>query len=262
MRKNNIKTIIIIVLGIVILYLLYLHFSAPKNIIITDIGKIPTQNTNQIFINDSVKGAYQNVLILQDKKTISELQSKNQKLLSELVRLKPELAVSYTENMEQGEVIGELQDSLSSSIDDLIAAKTNLSISKDSFEMFRLELLSKRIPFTITDNKWRFEKGSFTLGGNIKSDSLKIVSKPSLTFGEKGGFLKRKQLSVIVSNENPFMKQDSLKTFYYKSKDKIKPSISAIGLSDGKSITIGAGLNLRKGPISVTLGYTLLHKQF
>ena len=261
MQKNQIKTYLIIALSVVVIILLYSHFSKPKNVVLTDITNIPKQETTQIVANDSIKGATQSSIVITMLKTIQFLQSDNQKLLSKIAKIEPEYVLRYNETLIQGEVIGELKDSLSKTIDSLLFAKGTMT-NKDSFEIFKKLLLSKRIPYEITDNKWRFEKGSFSLAGDIRSDSLKIVSKPFVTFGEKGGFLKRPTISTLVGNENPFMSQDSIQSFIYRPKERVKPTLTAIGLSDGKSITVGAGVNLKYGPVSFTIGYTLFNKTF
>lgn len=262
MSKENIKILIIAALTIIIIYLLYIHFKEPKNVVITDIHNLPTQTTNQLVVNDSTKGASQTVLITNDPATIKALQSQNQQLLTELAKVKPEYVLAYNEKLKQGEVIGTLKDSLSHTIDQLLAAQANKDISIDSFNRFKANILAHRIPFEITDNKWRFEEGSFDLAGNIQSDSLTILSKPFVTFGEKTGFLKRSTITVVVGNENPLMSQDSLKSYVFKPKTKTEFSFTPIFLSDGKSVTGAFGINIKKSILSLTLGYTLFNKTF
>jgi len=58
-----------------------------------------------------------------------------------------------------------------------------------------------------------------------------------------------------VGDKNPNISVDSLKSYVYVPKQKIQLTGTGIVLTNGKNINLGAGINIKKGPISLTIGY-------
>jgi len=246
-RKKIIGGAVIAVLILVII--LTQTCKKPKNDVIEDISVPISQNTEQLYINDSLKAVKQSILLAESKQTINNLQDSIEKIVSAYAQIKPTTVIRYVENSTYKDKVGQYQDSLSTLIDTLISLK-NQNVEYTKY------INSKTIPYVISD-KWFTQKGSFDLKGSIKIDSLKIISEPYVILGEKGKWYQRKTITALVGNKNPNIVQNNLQSFTYKPKTPVQFSGGPVILTNGTQTSVGAGITIKKGLLSLTVGYQL-----
>lgn len=246
MNKLNIIIGVAIVTAITVICLVS-FWKKPKN----DTVVIPTkQEIRIIYLKDSTKAHEQDVLLTNSKNAITFLQDSLTKLFISLSKIEPTTSVNYTTTSEYTNKLGKYQDSLSGLIDSLIYYKQNNS------KYYDLLLSNKKFNYSIQD-KWFSQQGDFDLQGNIKINKLKVKGAPFVVIGEKGKWYQRPTITALVGDENPNIAIDSLKSYMYVPKRKIQLSGTGIILTNGKQTNLGVGLNIKKGPISLTIGYQL-----
>lgn len=248
-----------IVIAVILIWLAIQHFNNPKNVVVDNTTQSVNQKTEQVIVNDSTKGIKQDVLITYDQGVINRMSDSIGLLLADKAKLnKTILTLRYKETYHDTDGINDLADSLSNIIDSLMMDNSVVGI--DSLQSFKSKFYATKIPFKI-NTEWKSEKGIIDQKGNISDYSLDIVSKPTIVFGEKTGFFKRPVYSVVVGNENKLITGDSLHTVYYSPKPKAQYSVGPVFLINNKgSYSGGVGATVRKGILSLTIGYQLINK--
>lgn len=253
---KTLHTIAYIVMLALIVFLAYKYFTLSNRS--TQLTAIEKQQASDIVINDSIKGVEQSILQTSDIKAIRFLQDSLQRLFNEKARVDPEILLKYKETFSQKNQLGEIRDSLFLVIDDLIAKSKDNTISIDSFLAYKNKIINSKIPFKIK-NQWLAQGGTIDFKGNIVSDSIIVISEPLITIGEKKALLKQPVYTVTVGNKNPYITTSSLSSVMYKPKKSTEFSVGPMAMFDGKSIVGGAGINLKRGIFSVSLGYQFIN---
>lgn len=249
--NKPLKTILIIVGILALLGAAIYYFKKPSNQVIDKNTVLVDQKTNK-----TEHGVNQETLVTYDPNLISHLKdSLKDQLIKEAGITKPQTLIKWKTEYIETDTDGEIKDSLSRRIDELIAENRN---NNPNFEALKQALYTKNFPYTI-NTKYRKESGYFNLNGKVHSDSLKIFSEPTLLLGYKTGFLKRPKLIVTIGDKNPDIKIDSLQSIAaLRVPAKGQLSIGPLFLTDGKNYSGGVGLTYRKGWFSVSAGYQLL----
>lgn len=259
-QGSRIITIIIIVVLLIISYFIYKHFKKVSNQIITDVTVPVKQNTKVIKVNDSTKGIFQDILITNDKAVIKNLQDSVLSLLTKNAKLTSTLNISFEEKYKESNATGHLRDSLSIEFNKLLATYKSGLLSMEEFEKIKNDVFNKKIPYTI-NSQYRKQNGLIDYYGNIINDTLEVTSEPLVSFGTSNKFLERPKYSVVIGNKNPLITTSSAKSIVYIPPVKTEVSFGPQILSNGKSISAGIGINIKRGIFSLSLGYSLINSK-
>ena len=180
-------------------------------------------------------------------------------------KVKPETVVNWTAVNEAKKRNVILSDSLGRMVAELDASIDRLKLSEfmtaeqiAKYEADRNNLYNARIKF-VDSSKYRYLAGDFGLNGKLNIEKDITISEPYVILGEKKKLLNfgDPTYTVVVGDKNPDIKTTKLFSATYQPKKKIQPSIGPIFMTDGKSTNGGVGLNLKRGIISLSLGYKL-----
>lgn len=257
---KNLKWAIGVLVVIIITAWVIKYFNTPTNTEITNITVPVKQRVDTLFISDSVRAIQQEMLLTQDREIINNLQDSLQRVINRAARIKPEMVVKWRENFVDTYTVGKLKDSLSTVIDDLIAKSHEVTFTQEEFKAYKDKIMASKIPYKI-ENKYRYETGRVDYSGNIHSDTLSITSEPVVTVGPKTGFLKRPTYNITIGNKNPLISQSDVSSIIYRPERKTQFSLGPMALTDGKNMTAGLGVTIKRGIFSASVGYQFINTQ-
>ncbi len=252
--------VLVLIIVVFTIHWIYDKVMEPKNTITTDVVVPINQNIDTLYIGDSVRAIQQELLLTKDKEVIHSLQDSLQKVINRAASLRPEVIIKYRETYAETHTIGKLEDSLSVIIEDLINKTQETTVTREELLAYKADILSKKIPYKI-ESKYRYETGKVDYYGNIQSDTLTVISEPVVTVGTKTGFLKRPTYAITIGNKNPYISQSNVSSVIYKPERKLQVSMGPMALTDGKNVSAGLGITLKKGILSASIGYQLVNTQ-
>jgi hypothetical protein len=183
--------------------------------------------------------------------------------------IKPDIIVRWREKYlgEAREIA--LKDSLIDKYNSILALNQKIANAQSEEERLLLatkykkqteELFAKRITF-VDSNEFRSLKGNFGLDSKVNITEDIVISKPYIILGENKRFLNLGEptFTAIIGNKNPLIKSDSIYATKFKLKPKTNLSFGPMVLTDGKDISAGIGINLRRKIFSFSLGYQLIN---
>lgn len=233
------KIAISVVLFLAIVALIISKCNQQKtNLNITDV-KHSAQTITTEQLNDSLKYAEQTVLLAETNRQMRYLQTTLQAELLKKTKIEKATAtIEYKDRIVYVNIPGENSE--------YIAVDTTVPENQVVFPL----------KFTHTS---KFMKLSYRITSKNNSilDSLKIINTGHLIVGEKGKWYQKKTIIAAMVNENPYYIVNSMKSVVYKPKTKTQLSIGPILLTNGKTVSAGTGVVIKKGIFSLSIGYKL-----
>lgn len=223
---------IIIIISIIFL-LDKCNHTNPK--VILSIGN--TQHTITGKLNDSLYYFTQTALLAQTQAQVHNLESTLQEELFRKVKIGKALtSIEFKDSIVYIKVPGQIDHRY-----DTVIKERNSDYP---------------LRFTHTNNSL---KENYTVFSKDSSsiDSLQIIGQGHLIVGEKGKWFQKKQLTVGLSNENPYFIVDNIKSIVYDPKPKLQVSFGPSLLINPKSTSFGVGVNVKKGLLSFNIGYKI-----
>jgi hypothetical protein len=263
MKNKIIQWGIIIGIAIIATILILKRCNKPSNQTIDSNIGLVKQKTDQIIINDSLRGIAQDVLITNDPKLIAHITDSLQKdLLAKQGIKDPTVLIKWQDRFIETGSTGKLRDSFAIVFDEILRKSKDSSVSKEELQAYIAKVKAIKTPFEIS-TKYRYEKGTVDYYGNIRSDSLTIFSEPTISVGEvKKNIFSRPKIKVVIGNKNPLIHSDSLQSIIYvKPSNPLQVSIGPQVLIDSKgNYAGGVGMSFKKGFLDFKVGYLLINK--
>lgn len=260
-QSKTISIIIGIIVLIIVAALLIKRCNTPSNQTIDSNITAVDQKTQHIILNDSTKGISQDVLVTHDPELIKHLTDSISEALNLKIGLKPQTLIQWKDKYIKVADTTKM-DSLSKEIDKILAERGNVNITDAQFEQIKKDLYAQKIPFNKTEPFFH-QSGHIDYNGNLVIDTLQIQSGSDVSIGEtRKNIFSHPKIAVVVRNTNPLIQQDSLKSIVYipptKSQISFGPMILANKAGD---YSLGAGISIKRGIFSFSLGYELLHNK-
>lgn len=262
--------IIIIAALIITLGILFKRCNQNTNIIIA--GK---QETKDIYIKnaqgDSVTISKQLFNILQSQKDL--LSSNLDQLIIDAIKkgnISPKEIVGWQQTATISNREIKLTDSLKNVFTNLIRLQKEFELSTSSttltlaekneiirkYQLEQEKLFKTRVYFK-DSTKYRYLAGNVGLDNTLIIDKESITSEPFVIIGKEKTLLNlgKPKYTVLVGDKNPLFKRDSLYSTTFTPKQKLQLSLGPVVLANKNQATAGAGVNIKKGIFSLTLGY-------
>lgn len=183
--------------------------------------------------------------------------------------IKPDVVVRWREIYLGQEREISLKDSLIDKYNSIIALNQKMAAAQSEEERIILankykketeELFATRIAF-VDSSEFRLLKGDFGLNSKVNITKDVVISKPYIVLGENKRFLNLGEptITAVIGNKNPLIKSDSIYATKFKLKPKTNLSFGPIIMTDGKDISAGIGVNLRRKIFSFSVGYQFIN---
>lgn len=220
-----------------------------------------------IKLNDSLNIYKVKISILESRDILTK-----DSIIKEAIdkgNIRPDIIVRWRERYLGEEREISLKDSLINKYNSIIALNQKMATAQSEEERIILankykketeELFAARIAF-VDSSEFRLLKGDFGLNSKVNITEDVVISKPYIVLGESKRFLNLGEptFTAVIGNKNPLIKSDSIYATKFKLKPKTNLSFGPIILTDGKDISAGVGINLRRKIFSFSLGYQLIN---
>ena len=256
-----------LLLVVIFILLLIRPLGCGKTIPSKSDGSEEVLKTKVIKLNDSLQALKVELKVVSTRDNITK-----DSIIKEAINkgeIKPDIVVRWREKYlgEAREIA--LKDSLIDKYNNIIAINQKIAVAQSEEERLLLikkynketeELFTKRIAF-VDSSEFRLLKGDFGLNSKVNITEDVVISKPYIVLGENKRFLNLGEptFTAVVGNKNPLIKSDSIYATKFKLKPKTNLSFGPIILTDGKDISAGIGINLRRKIFSFSLGYQLIN---
>lgn len=270
MRTPN-KTLITVTITVLVIGLLALgyYFFYGRTINPTINSKDP-QHTEVIKVNDSINILKQRLYLAENRK---DLVQPTETVIQEALRHANISAndIMLWKSIYSGKVRTiEMKDSFNGKIQSILDLQKSVFITSSEAEktILRLKyeadlaaLLKLRMNYS-ENTKYRKLDFNYGLDNKVNITKDSTIIEPFVVFGEKNKFLGigKSEYSVVVGDKNPNVTQTSAFSSMYKPRNKVQIGFGPIVLANKTHIDIGAGITLKKGIFSLTLGYSLINK--